>query len=368
MPWPANGDYYIFKEDSIKVKAPPVSGVYGLYNIKHYVLIGESADIRDALLRHEKETGFRFGLYRPIGFTFEVCSPEMRAQRAQQLIAEYRPVLQTRELFGVVRAWRRSKKQSLSPLQSRSAAATDHADDEDASVPSEKPRSKLFYFSRDQLVILALAFLVTAVGIGFLGVLTGKNIQATRVVRLEESLAKIPVDPSVEAAGSESRAQTESGPSYFHALTNEPGARPAAGEPSKQAGAEKAAKPEVTNPGPPVDKTAVRRTPRTAPPVGDQTASLPPARNSSYIRQAPNRESLKAWTVQVQSSPDKSVAELWVDRLKSKGYEAFTVAADIKGQTWYRVRVGPFDDRQKAESLRQILQSQEGFRDAYLTN
>jgi hypothetical protein len=42
MPWPSNGDYYGFKEDAIKSYAPPISGVYGIYNFNHHILIGHS--------------------------------------------------------------------------------------------------------------------------------------------------------------------------------------------------------------------------------------------------------------------------------------------------------------------------------------
>jgi cell division septation protein DedD len=374
MPWPANGDYYIFKEDSIRAKAPPVSGVYGLYSIKHYVLIGEAADIRETLLYHEKETGFRFGFYRPIGFTFEVCSPELRAERAQQLIAEYRPVLQTGgDFFGLAHYWRELKKARVPKDEPRkdeprSADAATEASDEDESVPSLQPKSKLFYFSRDQVVILALAFLVTAVGIGFLGVLTGKKIQATRIVRHEESLAKIPVDPAGEPLGSAPAAETEAGPSYFHALTNEPDQPPVTGEPWQQATPpEKTSKPEKTQPKPVEETTA--EAPQKPPQVAREKTASPPLRQSERIARGVNREEpLRAWSVQVQSSPDKAAADLWVDRLKTKGYNVFIVEADIKGKTWYRVRVGPFDNRQEAETLRTVLQSKEGFRDAYLTN
>ncbi|MGH7873797.1 MAG: hypothetical protein ACREQO_16455, partial [Candidatus Binatia bacterium] len=78
MPWHSNGDYYIFKKDSIDTNAPASSGVYGLYNIKRQVFIGETSNIRQALLRHEKEAGIQVGVYRPTGFTFEVCPAESR--------------------------------------------------------------------------------------------------------------------------------------------------------------------------------------------------------------------------------------------------------------------------------------------------
>jgi cell division septation protein DedD len=69
----------------------------------------------------------------------------------------------------------------------------------------------------------------------------------------------------------------------------------------------------------------------------------------------------------VKSSVKKEHANHWVDRLNSKGYKAFLVEADVEGRTWYRVRVGPFNDREEAETLRQTLQVKEGISDAFLT-
>jgi len=332
MPWPSNGDYYSFKEASIKAKAPNASGVYGLYNIKQYVLIGESPDIREALLRHESETGFLFGLYRPIGFTFEVCSPELRASRAQQLIAEYRPILQVRHRLAFFRGGQQTNKHDRSNSKGAvskgavAASGTTHQPTPASTVASAKDSGKKLYFSRDQLVVLALAFTVTAASIAFLGVLTGKQLEATRIVKNETSSAKVSIDPPDEAAGAVPTGADE-GASSFRPPANGPDAQP-------------------TN------------------------EALSPAalRQQSAISQPGKRaEPMKAWAVQVKAAPDKPSADAWVNRLKSKGYDAFVVEADIRGKTWYRVRVGSFDTRQDAEKLRKVLEVEEGLADAYLT-
>jgi hypothetical protein len=92
MPWPSNGDYYGFKEEAIKFQAPSVSGVYGIYNFKHHILIGHSNNIREALLRHRRETKFRFRRLQPTGFTFEACPVDLSEFRMRQLISEYQPI------------------------------------------------------------------------------------------------------------------------------------------------------------------------------------------------------------------------------------------------------------------------------------
>jgi cell division septation protein DedD len=370
MPWPPNGDYYIFKEASIKVKAPNASGVYGLYNINHYVLIGESADIREALLRHERETGFFFGLYRPVGFTFEVCSPELRAERAKQLLAEYRPVLQVRDLFSLTR-WRKDSK-NPSVFNTIDGAAKNGAVHEatPAFIVNEPKDGGKFYFSRDQVVVLALAFAVTAISIGFLGVLTGKQLEATRIVSKETSPANTSINPPAHTAGTAAEAPTGEGIPYFRALRNR-----SDGQPTNDASSNPVELQSSDTDAPiaeqkRVAKDPVRTTAGKIPERADEPAVSAPTlpRESASSQPGKPEAPAKTWTVQVKASADKGSADVWMDRLKTKGYKAFVVEADIQGRTWYRVRVGSFDTRQEAEKLRQVLDSQEGFSDAFLTN
>jgi cell division septation protein DedD len=76
----------------------------------------------------------------------------------------------------------------------------------------------------------------------------------------------------------------------------------------------------------------------------------------------------KKWSVQVSATPAKDIADTLVQRLKAKGYDGYVVQAEVKGQTYYRVRVGYFDSRERAESVHQSLTRQEGYRDAYSTS
>jgi cell division septation protein DedD len=64
------------------------------------------------------------------------------------------------------------------------------------------------------------------------------------------------------------------------------------------------------------------------------------------------------YTVQVASYASESEAREQVAKLKDKGYGAFYVPADIKGQTWFRVSVGLFADQNSAMNYRkEILDS-----------
>ncbi|HVO92338.1 MAG TPA: SPOR domain-containing protein, partial [Terriglobales bacterium] len=73
-----------------------------------------------------------------------------------------------------------------------------------------------------------------------------------------------------------------------------------------------------------------------------------------------------AWTVQALATTDRQDAKNWLDRLKTKGYDAYIVEAEIRGLSWYRIRVGNLATRQEAEELSKTLRTQEGFRDAFI--
>ena len=95
-------------------------------------------------------------------------------------------------------------------------------------------------------------------------------------------------------------------------------------------------------------------------------ALLEPAKTSP-ITQSAGGDSSKKWSVQISAAPAEDIADTLVQRLKASGYDGYVVRAEVKGQTYYRVRVGHFDAREEAELVRQSLTRQEGYRGAYLT-
>jgi cell division septation protein DedD len=74
----------------------------------------------------------------------------------------------------------------------------------------------------------------------------------------------------------------------------------------------------------------------------------------------------RAWSVQVSAVPDKDVADRMVQQLITSGHDGYVVRAEVKGQTFYRVRVGRYDVQQQAESLRQVLAREGGHDGAFL--
>jgi cell division septation protein DedD len=74
------------------------------------------------------------------------------------------------------------------------------------------------------------------------------------------------------------------------------------------------------------------------------------APRSSGIERNPAPIGGALYVVQVHSTPSRDDAEEWLETLREKNIrDAFVVAQEIKGQTWYRVRFGAFAKREAAE-------------------
>ncbi len=92
-----------------------------------------------------------------------------------------------------------------------------------------------------------------------------------------------------------------------------------------------------------------------------------PERVVLSTRQAPEEWADAGWTVQVAATTDPLSAEATVARLRARGYDAYIVRAPMRGQTWYRVRVGRFGNREAAAAVERRLKSAEGFASAFVT-
>ncbi len=228
---------------------------------------------------------------------------------------------------------------------------------------------KRFYFSRSQLVTLAVGFTITAVAIYFLGILTGKQMATTGLARNDEPRVKIPVQPLLDAPGSEPEAQAKEELAFSQTVTKSPGTQPSVEVQAKET--KRADKPpkaetqEKTAPAEEPPSTASKKTPTK---VSEKTPALSATpKKETKASQAAERDGPgKNWTVQISAFPEQASAGHWVSDLKTKGYEAYMVEGAIKGRTWYRVRVGRFATRKEAEALRKILASKEGLSDAFL--
>lgn len=75
----------------IRIYAPAVPGVYGISNAREWVYIGQSDNIRDALLTYLSDSNPALIAQEPVGFVYETCGGFTRTTRQERLIFEYRP-------------------------------------------------------------------------------------------------------------------------------------------------------------------------------------------------------------------------------------------------------------------------------------
>lgn len=140
----------------------------------------------------------------------------------------------------------------------------------------------------------------------------------------EDALEMKEVTAPTEAAPAVAAAQTQAPPLTAPAAAS-------VSEPAKNLVAGKAA---VTAPAAP--KTAESRVP-------------------SSIPKDVAHYSVGKYTVQIAAFPTEADAKTRAEDLKSKGYSAFYVPANVKGKTWYRVSVGLFATEQEAKVHREEI-------------
>ena len=340
LSWLPDGRCDSFTKGAILLFAPPTSGVYGLFNFDRQVFIGESANIQEALLRHESEPDFQSQHLRPTGFTFEPCAAELRKSKADELIAKFHPVLQTEAALTETWSAPNGPRVSDAGLGGQEETYSDH---QEFPLHEREKQSKVrrhFYFKRTHGAALAAMFVTSVIVIFHLDIPSGKNIQ-------KQANGANPTSGQTEIS---LRPQNVSSIDRDRGIANQ-SAEPTPTKPDVHASA--------------ATLNSAMRFATKSPPVTDRAGIQ--ANTSPMAHSSGSANLSKKWSVQVSAAPAKDIADTLVQRLKAKGYDGYVVQADVKGQTYYRVRVGNFDSREKAESARQSLTRQAGYRDAYLT-
>lgn len=313
LAWHPDGRCDNFTREAILACAPPTSGVYALFNFDCQVFIGESANIQEALLRHESETDFQSRHLRPTVFSFELCAAELRKPKADELIARFHPLLETEAALS--ETWSPSNGPMVRVVELKDEEVETYAFHQEFPFHRrERHRTvcRRYYFTHTQGAALAAMFVASAVLVFYLGTTVGKNIQK----RINGMGGKL----DVHAAASTSKGAV----------------------------------------------LLVAKSPSAAEGAYGQ-GILAPVKTIPIAHSAESADLSKKWSVQVSATPAKDIADTLVQRLKASGYDVYAVEAEVKGQTYYRVRVGRFDAREEAESVRQSLALQVGYRDAYLT-
>ena len=90
MPW-TGSNAYAFNRASVNQSAPPVSGVYALFNQGVWIYFGESVNIRDRLLQHlNNQENPCVAKANPQLFAFQtVLGLQARIDRQNALIREF---------------------------------------------------------------------------------------------------------------------------------------------------------------------------------------------------------------------------------------------------------------------------------------
>ena len=73
-----------------------------------------------------------------------------------------------------------------------------------------------------------------------------------------------------------------------------------------------------------------------------------------------------SWAVQVNATKDPATADRLIRQLKAAGYPAYLFEVRLRGETWYRVRVGRFATMEQATSMVVRLKNKERYPRAFL--
>jgi cell division septation protein DedD len=224
-------------------------------------------------------------------------------------------------------------------------------------------KDKRFYFSRGQLVLLGGAFTLASLMIFLLGIVVGRGIEERKMARPEEPLIKVPVKPSTQSGGSASAGQAKEELTFYDTLGKSSRAAPSPEEKvDEPKEAEKAIKPEAKEVKPQGREKATSTSLKVGEKAGINKPN--PAPPSHHVEQS---EPGKTWYVQVNAFPDERSGQIWVDRLKNKGYKAYLTEGHNQGRLWYRVRVGRYSSREEAEKTAEILKTKENLTKAFAT-
>lgn len=233
-----------------------------------------------------------------------------------------------------------------------------------------------------QTFLLILGFLLTSGLIFLFGIWVGRDVAERRLAQEERIVrAAVPAapTPSEDAASEVDRAFYErlkgqayqrlqetavAGPAPTPLDTPAPippSPAPTTGRPPLPTPALGAlAEPAAARP------TVAAPTRAPAPPTQQPMARATPAARPRTPEASGSQWADAGWTVQVNATTSEAEATAMARRLRAKGYDAYTVQAPQRGQTWYRVRVGRFTSMEQAKSMERRLHTAEGLTNAYV--
>lgn len=222
--------------------------------------------------------------------------------------------------------------------------------------------------SGKQLVFLFMATTVVAVVIFLCGVMVGRGVRAEAASETEAQVADMSPQPAISPAVPEPKIDTSAPPpqpvndelSYYSRLEKQGTAAESLKVPETPVPASAAAPANTPAPASAAPKSSgADLSPRAAAKTTVGSKASPPAPPS---QSAPAAIDQAGFAVQVAALGSRSDAAALAQRLSGKGYDAYLVAPAAGGAAVYRVRVGPFKNRQEADVVARRLEKEEKFK------
>lgn len=203
-----------------------------------------------------------------------------------------------------------------------------------------------------QLVFMAMAFVVIAVGIFLLGVQVGRGVRGERglpdasddAVAAAAAESEPPLPPAVSQGTSTSPVTAGEKLSYAERLTGSE----AANDPLKKSS----------------ESVPAREAPTPKPEAAAPAAAPPPAAAAALAPApaVPTEPAGNGFAIQVAALKERGEADALVKRLAGKGYPAYVLAPAKGAPSVFRVRVGKFKERREADTIAARLQKEEQFK------
>lgn len=249
-------------------------------------------------------------------------------------------------------------------------------------------------------IVLMTAWAVTCGLVYLLGFYVGKGTQERRP-GFEERVVRLPVTSTPPPEGQ--RPKTGAQLSFYDELLNArageagapstppPTTPPSAALPVVPPPLPKVAAPAVPavpptpppaarpaavaakTPSPPAAVAAVPRPP-SPPPAAAPGATPPPAAPVALgsppatIPAPAARPAGGGWTVEANPTRSRDEAEALQNQLRHRGYDAVVTHVQRDGETWYRLRVGRYQNSEQASQVMRRLREQEGVARAFVAS
>jgi DedD protein len=203
------------------------------------------------------------------------------------------------------------------------------------------------------LIVVALVGLSGAVFA--LGLVAGYQMAKQNQPDLNQTSTTYPL-PSPPTEESKPAPVAEMSPPP--AMPIKPAAPPVAAMPPPASHASPATVARVKPPAP-----APEKNPNAPSGADEEEAESEPAPSPAVAAPSSPR---RPYNIQIEAVMDKTGADEMVSRLQKLGYNAQEITTSLNGQTWYRVRVGPYGSSAEAAAAQEKLREQ--YKQAYTTS